>query len=201
MADRVNEVLHARRGRPRNEEYDRAILETALDQVAKVGFRAVSVESIATAVGVGKPTIYRRWPNKAAVVMDAFLWHMAPQVANPDTPRALESLRAHLRSQVRLFRGKSGECISSLLAEAQFDQELKEAIRERWLSPSRELARKTIAKAIEQGDLRSDLDVDVVVDLLHGALFFQLQLGTERISEAYADEIMNSVLKARPRRS
>ena len=80
---------NARRGRPRNDEIRQLILTSALDLAFEVGFRALTVEAIAAKTGVGKTTIYRRWPNKGAVVMDAFLSIVGPKTLFPSTDRAI----------------------------------------------------------------------------------------------------------------
>lgn len=187
-----NVQLH--RGRPRSEEVHQAILKVALDQVSKIGFRALSIESIAEAARVGKTTIYRRWPNKAAVVMDAFLVHVSPRAVFPTMPRAIDSIRSQLHAQAKLFRSKTGKLISSLLGEAQFDSELKKAFRERWILPRRQLARETIEKAIEQGDLRKDISIETMIDMLYGPFYYRLQLETDPMPDAYADDIFNSIM-------
>src|SRR5215475_8692691 len=98
--------LGDRRGRPRDEQVHQIILTTALDLAFEIGFRNLSVEAIAAKAGVGKTTIYRRWPNKGAVVMDAFLSIVGPRTSFPSTNRAVESIRLQMRTQVKAFRGK-----------------------------------------------------------------------------------------------
>ena len=95
---------NARRGRPRNDRIHQLILNTALDLAFEVGFRGLSVEAIAAKAGVGKTTIYRRWPNKGAVVMDAFLSIVGPKTSFPSRDRAIESIQLQMRTQVKAFR-------------------------------------------------------------------------------------------------
>src|SRR5882762_5512570 len=99
-------------GRPRSEECHNAILQTAIDLVLELGFRAVSIESIAAKTGVAKTTIYRRWPNKAAIVMDAFMLRFASgtqfQTAKPTAKRVTDSIRLQMRTLARAFRSKDG---------------------------------------------------------------------------------------------
>lgn len=184
----------APRGRPRSEETHQAILKAALDQVFEIGFRAMSVESIAAKAGVGKTTIYRRWPNKAAMVMDAFLMAVGPQTGFPTTTRALDSIQLQMHAQAKAFRSEFGTLIKALLGEAQFDPELAEAFRERWILPRRELARATIAEAIRQGDLSDDIDTDAAIDLLYAPVYYRLQIGTGPIDETFVDGIFKHVM-------
>ena len=98
---------NARRGRPRNDDIRQLILNTALDLAFEVGFRALTVEAIAAKAGVGKTTIYRRWPNKGAVVMDAFLSIVGPKTIFPSTDRAINSIQLQMKAQVKAFRSRS----------------------------------------------------------------------------------------------
>lgn len=181
-------------GRPRNERRHKAILETAIDLVIELGFRAVSVESLAAKTGVAKTTIYRRWPNKAAVVMDAFMERLSGTQFPPNR-KATESVRLQMHSMARAFRNKDGVVLKALLAEAQFDAELATAIRERWTLPRRKLALAVFQQAISQGDLRSDIDLEATIDLLYAPMYYRLQMGTGPLSDAYIEEIFDQVMQ------
>jgi AcrR family transcriptional regulator len=105
-------------GRPRSQAAHEAILKAALRLVGKHGFRAVSVNEIAAEAGVGKMTLYRHWPNKAAVVMDSLLKLIGHETAFPKANSALESLRRQLHLQAAFFRSSRGNLIRSLVSEA-----------------------------------------------------------------------------------
>jgi AcrR family transcriptional regulator len=176
-------------GRPRNEGADRAILRAALDLVSAEGYRAITVDQIAARAQVGKMTIYRRWPNKATVVMDALLVLIGPETDFPSTPRASESIKKQLHLQVKFFRSKYGRLIRSLLAEAQSNDELAEAFRERWIVPRRRGVVAVLQKAIDQRELRSDIDLELTTDLLYGPLYYRLLIGTGTITTSFADAL------------
>src|SRR6267142_6736133 len=106
------------RGRPRDQHAAAKILKAAMCLLKQHGFRAVTLEAIAEEAGVARTTVYRRWPNKAAVVMDAFLAEVGPEIGFPKLPSALESLRVQMKLLARAFRGRPGLLIRSLLAEA-----------------------------------------------------------------------------------
>lgn len=174
-------------GRPRNEGADRAILQAALDLVSAEGYRAITVDQIAARAQVGKMTIYRRWPNKAAVVMDALLVLVGPETDFPSAPCAIESMKKQLYLQVKFFRSKYGRLIRSLLAEAQSNEELAEAFRERWIVPRRQGVVAVLQRAIDQGKLRSDIDLELATDMLYGPLYYRLLIGTGSVTNALAD--------------
>ncbi len=182
-------------GRPRSQASHDAILTTALRLVAKRGFRAVTVDDIAAEAGVGKMTIYRHWPNKAAVVMDSLLALLGGQTAFPEADNPLESLRLQLHLQGSFFRSSRGNLIRSLIAEAQSDPELAMAFRERWLRPRRDGVRQNIQTAISQGLLRADFDLNTAIDQLYGSLYYRLLLGTGKMDGRFIEETYQQFLK------
>ena len=182
------------RGRPRSDHAHRTILKAALEELGRTGFRLLTIDSISTRAGVGKTTIYRRWPNKAAVVMDAFMTLIGPDIRFPVAPRALERIRLQMRLQAKFFRGPFGQMIRALLGEAQFDPDLAQAFRDRWINPRREGPRLLLKEAIRQGDLRPDFDVEAAIDSLYGPLYYRLQIGTGPVSDAFAVTIFKQTI-------
>jgi AcrR family transcriptional regulator len=183
-----------RTGRPRSEAAHDAILKAALRLVTKRGFRAVTVNEISAEAGVGKMTLYRHWPNKAAVVMDALLALIGNETAFPQAESALESLRLQLELQAAFFRGPRGTLIRSLVAEAQSDPELAAAFRERWLMPRREDVRRTMEQAMAEGTLRRDIDIETSTDLLYGSLYYRLLLGSGQLDKAFVERAYKQFL-------
>ena len=181
-------------GRPRSKSAHDAILKAALRLVTKRGFRAVSVNEIAADAGVGKMTIYRHWPNKAALVMDSLLELISPQTEFPPAGSALESLRRQLDLQAAFFRSSRGNLIRSLVAEAQSDPELASAFLDRWIRPRRELVRQNLNAAISEGSLRRDFNLDTAIDQLYGSLYYRLLLGSGVIDEQFIENTYQQFL-------
>lgn len=182
------------KGRPRSQTAHNAILEAALRLITKSGFRAVSVNEIAAEAGVGKMTLYRHWPNKAAVVMDSLLELIGDETAFPRANSALESLRRQLHLQAAFFRSSRGNLIRSLVSEAQSDPELAAAFRDRWLNPRREGVRQNIQAAISEGSLRGDFNIDTAIDQLYGSLYYRLLLGSGAINEQFIEDTYQQFL-------
>jgi AcrR family transcriptional regulator len=182
-------------GRPRNPRIQQRILKAATDLVLEQGFRALSMDAIAERAGVGRMTIYRRWPNKAAVVMDAFFARMDPYALFQGGKTYMESIRLQLRAVAKAYRGKEGSLIRILLAEAQFDPELASAIREKWILPRRRVTIPYLEQGIRDGFLREDLDPNVAIDLLYGPIYLQLLMGTATLSDSYIDKIFQHAMK------
>jgi AcrR family transcriptional regulator len=180
-------------GRPRSERARRAILQAANELLESEGFAAVSVEAIAERAGVSKATIYRWWPNRAAVVMDGFLSIVSSEVPFPHTGHAREDIRIHMRRLTEAFSGKIGRTVAALIAEGQGDPELAEALRSRWLSVRRTEAREILELGIERGELREDLDPEVAVDVLYGPLYYRMLVGHAPLDDDFADALADHV--------
>jgi AcrR family transcriptional regulator len=180
-------------GRPRSERAHRAILQAANDLLESEQFAAVTVEAIAERAGVSKATVYRWWPNRAAVVMDGFLSIVSSQVPFPHTGRAREDIRIHMRRLAEAFSGKIGSTVAALIAEGQSDPELAEALRSRWLSVRREEAREILELGTERGELRDDIDPEVAVDVLYGPIYYRLLVGHAPLDNDFADALADHV--------
>ncbi len=188
------------KGRPRSHEAHVAILKAALSEVHELGFRALSIDSLSVKSGIAKTTIYRRWPNKAAVVMDAFFYEIGPGIAFVPCEKSVDSIQIQMQALAKAFRGKFGPLIKALLGEAQFDPELAEAFRDRWIAPRREAAKAVIRDAIGKEELRSDIDLDTTIDALYGGLYYRLLIGAGPLSQAYVDDLFRHVMGGlRPR--
>jgi AcrR family transcriptional regulator len=182
-------------GRPRSEAAHAAILRSALRLVTKHGFRAVTVNEIAADAGVGKMTIYRHWPNKAALIMDSLLALIGSETAFPKAGTALESIRLQLNLQGSFLRGQRGNLIRSLIGEVQSDADLAVAFRERWLNPRREQVRETIVLAIAEGSIREDIDIDVAIDSLYGPFYYRLLLSSSPLDEQFIEHLYRQFLE------
>ncbi len=180
-------------GRPRSERARRAILRAANELLEGGGFAAVTVEAIAERAGVSKATVYRWWPNRAAVVMDGFLSTVSSQVPFPHTGRAREDIRLHMRRLTEAFGGRMGRTVAALIAEGQANPGLAEALRSRWLSVRRAEAREILELGIARGELREDLGPEVAVDVLYGPIYYRLLVGHAPLNADFADALADYV--------
>jgi AcrR family transcriptional regulator len=185
------------RGRPRSEAARGAIQRAALELLQARGFSALSVDAIAARAGVGKATIYRWWPNKAAVVMDAFLADTAPDMPFPDTGSAREDLRRQMRAVIRLFNTPAvRDPFVVLIAESQHDPALAAAMRERFVASRRKAASEVLTRGVERGELRADLDLGIALDALYGPLYYRLLVSGERLTPRYANVLLEQLYPA-----
>jgi AcrR family transcriptional regulator len=183
--------------RRRNEKARTAILRAARELLDRRGFQRLTIEGIAARAGVGKATIYRWWPSKAALVMDAVLAAASPRIPFPDTGSAREDLRRQIASVIELYtHTKTGRGITALIAESQHDSSLAESLRDRFIASRRADAAMVFERGIERGELRADLDVDVAIDALYGAVYYRLLVSHAPLDSAYADTLIGQVFPA-----
>jgi AcrR family transcriptional regulator len=176
--------------RTRDESARRRVLDNARDLVCELGPRAVTVDGIAAAAGVGKQTIYRWWPSKSAVILDALIELTDPEPADtPDSTR--EVIRLQMRRVARLFASRQGQLIKELVADAQSDLALAEDCRRRFFAHRRARGAATISEGIAAGELRSDLNIDDALDVLYGPLWLRLLIGHRPTSPAAVDHLLD----------
>jgi AcrR family transcriptional regulator len=184
-------------GRPRDSRCTQKVLDAALELGTESGFDGLTMEGIAARARVGKSTIYRRWPNVWAIVVDALLVEASQMAPVLRRATARQSLNASMRLVAKAFRSKHGRVLRALIGRAQMDPSLSREIGRHWLHSRRELLRRFVLQGIQSGELRADLDPDTVLDALYGALYHRLLLpydGDEiRLSDAYVDALVDTV--------
>ena len=185
----------AQRGRPRSQEADRAILTATVELLAERGLAAMSIEEVAARAGVGKTTIYRRWPSKGLLALDAFVASVREEQPLPDTGTLRGDLLAALYAWVRaVTQTPMGSMLTGLIAEAQHDAELRGAWRDRVIEPLRSQHRIMLDRAIARGEIPSGVDRDVVLDLFFGAAEHRLLLGHLPMSAEFIAEVVDVIL-------
>ncbi|HEY2207180.1 MAG TPA: TetR/AcrR family transcriptional regulator [Pseudonocardia sp.] len=182
-------------GRPKSDRARRAVLAAALELVGENGYDALTVEGIAARAGVAKTTIYRSWPGKAAVVMDAIVAQSDPRLTFPDTGSAAEDLRIQTSRVAGLFTEPGfRDPFVGLLADSQHDAALAEALHQRLITARRAGAAEVLRRGVARGELRPDLDVELAIDALYGALYYRLLVSHEPLSEGYAGAVLDEML-------
>jgi AcrR family transcriptional regulator len=182
-------------GRRRSERSHRAILEATQELLVERGYPAVSIEGIAARAGVGKQTIYRWWPSKAALVLEAYLAG-EDAVAQPQASRSTrEDVSALLRWLIDvLAQPTGGAVVAGLVAELPHDRDLAEGFQRDVVPARREAMLAALERGRERGDIRADADLELAVDELHGALFYRLLLSGEPLDDAFVDRLAEQVL-------
>jgi len=186
-------------GRPRSEAARLSILQTTLRVLAETGFSNLTIEEVADRAEVGKATVYRWWPDKAALIADAFASSTVSKLHFPDTGSVNTDMSQQMRQLIKIFRGRRGRIVSAILAAGQSDKNLIAAFRERFLKPRRSEAYATLDRGIVRGELRRDIDRDLLLDSLYGPIYMRFLLQHDRLTPDFVDHLCALVLGgARP---
>jgi len=184
-------------GRPRDEEVRKRILDSSAQLLEQRCFDEITVDAIAEHSGAGKATVYRWWPNKAAVLIEAFRERIARELPFPDTGDFKKDVRQQLQNFTEIiYWGKRGKVFRSFIAGAQADPEIAKAFREIWIRPRRAEARKLFERYIATGVARPDLDPDLAVEMVFSPLYYRLLTGWGEITGAYLDRLVDNVFPA-----
>jgi AcrR family transcriptional regulator len=188
-----NEPGSRGRGRPRDEVAKSRILEAALYVLEESGYANTTIDAIAERAGASKATIYRWWPSKAAVMLEAMREAVAQELPFPDTGDLRQDVTLQLRNFLTLLTGPRRCAIKAFVAAAQTDPEVSETFGSVWVSPRRQYAKKCLEK-YRGVSLRDDVDLDLVLDMLYGPLYYRLLIKHAPLSEAFTDALADFVL-------
>jgi AcrR family transcriptional regulator len=177
-------------GRPPSESARRLVIDTAYRILMSEGLGRLSIDRVAAESGVSKPTIYRSWTNAQELAMAAFMAQPQVDTASRDGSSARNTLAAHLRSVIETFATQRGRQITLTMASADPDSELSKAFRNQVILKSRESGRRLIEQATAANEVRPDINVETVLDMLYGPLFFRLLAGHLPLSAALADQLV-----------
>ncbi|MGJ6960958.1 TetR/AcrR family transcriptional regulator [Streptosporangium sp. G11] len=184
----------------RSEQSRQAILSAAFDLVAEAGYAKLTVEAIAARAGVGKQTIYRWWPSKGAVFVDAVLSQTGGEggdLALPDTGDLGADLRVVLRAIVDEYNDPRLDAMSrALTVESLNDPGINTEITGRIMGPHLEATRDRLRGAQQAGQVAEDADLGVAVELLYGPIFHRWILRTAPLTHEYADTVVEFALRA-----
>jgi AcrR family transcriptional regulator len=188
-------TMNGKRGRPRNIESQKSILSASYELLLENGFQAVTVDKIADRAQVSKATIYKWWPNKAAVVMDGFMHAATDRLPIPDTGTTFNDILIHATNLTGFLTSREGTIITELLGEGQFDLGLAEAYRSRFFRPRRLEARGLLEKGVQRGELKNNLDIGICIDLIYGPIFYRLLVTGETLNKPYVESLVKSAFE------
>ncbi|EFM12573.1 transcriptional regulator, TetR family [Paenibacillus curdlanolyticus YK9] len=163
-------------GRPRKEQTDQNILQAARELMLENGVQSFSMDALALRSGVSKPTIYRRWPTKEQLLTDLF-GHVSTQMTIPDSGHALEDLRLLLTGMLDGIHqnfGTQPHSIRRFIAGIIDSEQLIAQYKKQFIAPRRLAYAEIIKRGIDRGEIRSDVHVDLLVDLIGGAYLYCL---------------------------
>jgi AcrR family transcriptional regulator len=184
-----------KRGRPRSEEVEQAILKATVRLLDERGLQALTIEDVASLAKVGKTSIYRRWPSKGILALEAFLSEFLQLQPPIDTGSLEGDLNAALSAWVGAVAGTpTGRNLVALIAQAQSDPDLAIAWSERVVMAARNQHRSMIERAIARNEIPRDSDVDVLMDMLYGPAYHRLLQGHLPLTEGFAQQVVAVVV-------
>jgi AcrR family transcriptional regulator len=176
-----------KKGRPRSAKSKAAILKATNSLLLHMSVQELSIEAIAKKAKVGKTTIYRWWPNKTAVVMDALISQPGIQSPLPTPKNNAEALIMQLDKLIRMLDGNNGETIAQLFSEAQADEKAKKVFSGTFLTPLLDAIEFSVEEGQKAREFRSSLNTKMAIDLLCGPIFFRLMSRPEELNEDFRE--------------
>ena len=183
-----------RSGRPRDDSIDREVVAAVLGALRSRGYHSVTIEGIARTVWRASTSLYRRWPSKRRLVTYAVLNELGnrPAANTGDLRRDLEAAGGTL---MRAFSGPLGLALAGLVADMAEDVELAETLRREVLATRRKSMREAFARAQARGEIRTDLNIELVLDMLTGPFYYRTLFGHAPISRRMARDVVEYVLR------
>lgn len=183
-------------GRPRSDATRTAILLAAYEILVAGGFAAFTIEGVAARAGAGKATIYRWWPSKGALAVEAFMVAVVPRMDSIRESRsAIADLRAQVHVAARIYRGRAGVLLRELLALSQEDETTRRHLRRDFLDPRRRVGMASVRRALESGELDRNVDPEVLADVLWGPIFHRLLVIYRPMDARSIDRLLDIVLQ------
>ncbi|MFE5257311.1 TetR-like C-terminal domain-containing protein [Streptomyces coelicoflavus] len=171
-----------------------AIMRSTLELARENGFAKLSIEAVAARSGVGKHTVYRRWPSRGLLFLDSVLSLNTGGLDHPDTGDVVADLREVMtKASDLLGRPPWGPLYRDLIGEAQHDPKVAAALNQRFIEPQTANTRARLRAAREQGQIAPDFDLDLAMEILSGPLYFRLLITQEPITPAYIDRVLKAV--------
>jgi AcrR family transcriptional regulator len=183
-----------RPGRPRDARADEAILDAALEVLAEVGPARFTVDEVAARAGCGKATIYRRWRSRGALLLDTGHHRLGLHVADPDTGSVRDDLVAMLGELARKMRDTlAGKVMPAVVAEAAVNSEMRDVLAA-FVHDRRKPAYTAVCRGVARGELPEGTDVDLVLDLLGGLVYFRVLIADNPPDAAIVATVVDTIL-------
>lgn len=181
-------------GRPRDERIDSEVVSAVLSVLRSEGYEAVTMEGIANRVKRARSSIYRRWPSKRHLVAYAVVSEMGGNPA-ADTGSLRRDLEAAVRTLLNAFAGPLGKALAGIVADMARDPQLAEMIRLEVLAARRKSMRDAFARARARDEVRADLDIELVIDMLTGPFYYRRLFGHAPITRRLTQDVVSYVLR------
>lgn len=180
-------------GRPRSEKSQEAILNATRDLLAEKGGANLTIEAIAKRAGVGKPTLYRWWPSLADIVLETMLRQADSEIAVPPFKSLRTTLRQFLSDSMKAITDGGGAHLRFLMAHAQKDDAFRDRFRDNFVAKRRAVLNSIFEEAVKAGEIASEQNRELLVDIVFGAMWYRLLTGHATIDDEFAGELTDAV--------
>ena len=172
-----------------------AILEATVDLVHEIGYDRLTIEGIAARAGVGKSTIYRWWNSKGELVIEA-LAEILTATPVPDSGDTRRDLHAIVEQAIALYSDDTGArtIIAGLISDMNHNPDLATTLREQFIEPRRADNQEAVTRAIERGDLPTDTDIELLIDLLVAPIAYRALITDTPITPDVVIQLVDTVL-------
>ena len=184
-----------KRGRPRSDSVRTLVLKTALELLQQGDTRALTMENIAARAKVSKATLYRWWSSPSAIAFEGFLGAVSDHLTWTRTGTVRETLLSQATLLMQLFTRTTFGCtIRRVIADAQSNAELQQAFVDNFLTPRRSTAKVVLGEAMRNGELRANLDLDVLLDLVFDPIYLRLLTRHAPLDERFIEKLVDMAL-------
>lgn len=195
QAEPLQTAANRKAGRPRSEQARQSITDATNKLLLHMSVRDISIEAIAKKAGVGKTTIYRWWPNKVAIVLEAISGPMNVLPAPVSGENAKDLLVRQIERFGRLSRGRGGKVIAEVFAEAQGNADMLNMFYQNFMLQHEEILANIIDQGKKSGEFRNDLDTGMAVDMVYGAVFYRLMSNSAAMEQGFIDQLVMDSLR------
>jgi AcrR family transcriptional regulator len=193
---KTNSPPARRKGRPPRQtaESHAAIMDAVYALLQEKSVRNLTMQEVAKRAKVGKPTLYKWWPTKAALVLAMLCERMAPNLEKPTRLTAEESLHFRVRRLIDAFNGPFGKIVAGLIAEGQSEPAILQEFFDRWVSPRRSATIADLQRGTKASELTSETQPEVLNDAIFGAIYYRMLLRSEPLTRRFGKELVEQVL-------
>jgi AcrR family transcriptional regulator len=194
MNKKKSKNLHPR-GRPRSDASRKAIIQATISLMEVNGYEKLNLVDVAREAGVGRQTIYRWWRSKAELVIEAVLDEAEKHIAVPDTGSIDQDLRELISASFQRLRTTStGIIVAGLLMAGRKDAATLKIFREQFIDARRCIIREILQKHIQRRAIKADINIEIIIDLIFGAMWYRLLVEHAPLDDKFADELVDHVL-------
>jgi AcrR family transcriptional regulator len=170
------------------------ILDAVFELLQTQSVRDLQIHEVCRKAGVSKPTIYKWWPTKAAMVMAMFEQRMVRRLPPIERLSAEELIRAAVPGLIRLFNGPFGKVAAEMIAAGQSEPAVLREFRDRYLLKRRKVAAKALEDAFSSGEMKRSVDPELLLDLIFGPIYFRLLVKHQPLDQAFGKNLLDYVL-------